>query len=163
MIPLFPEIKQELKAAWDPEQVYIINKYRDPSQNMRTQLLRIIDRAGLKPWPKLFHNLRATRQTELAQTFPAHVVSDWLGNSVTVANEHYLRTMDIDFERAIAPAEKASQKASHSGAGTCLAGGNMSNAKNASPAKGKAFLEVTLPCTSVQDNSMTLGRFEPPF
>ncbi len=31
-------------------------------------------RAGLKPWAKLFHNLRASRQTELENDFPSHVV-----------------------------------------------------------------------------------------
>jgi hypothetical protein len=31
---------------------------------------RIIKRAGLKPWPKLFQNLRSTRETELAEDFP---------------------------------------------------------------------------------------------
>ena len=30
---------------------------------MRTGLLRIIDRAGVEPWPKLFHNLRASRES----------------------------------------------------------------------------------------------------
>jgi len=29
-------------------------RYRDANQNLRTQLNRIIKRAGLKPWPKLF-------------------------------------------------------------------------------------------------------------
>jgi hypothetical protein len=45
----------------------------------------IIKRAGLKPWPKLWHNLRITRQTELAATFPIHVVCEWLGNSTLIA------------------------------------------------------------------------------
>ena len=33
------------------------------------QLLRIIGRAGLQPWPKLFHNLRASRETELSEDY----------------------------------------------------------------------------------------------
>jgi hypothetical protein len=57
----------------------------------------------LKPWPKLFQNLRATRQTELCQKFPEHVVCDWIGNSPSVAREHYLRTTDEHFEQAIRP------------------------------------------------------------
>ena len=35
---------------------------------------RIIRRAGLTPWPKPFQNLRSTRETELAETYPLHVV-----------------------------------------------------------------------------------------
>ena len=63
------------------ETEFVITRYRDSNANLRTQLQRIIKRAGLKPWPKLFHNLRATRQTELSEEFPAHVVCSWLGNT----------------------------------------------------------------------------------
>jgi hypothetical protein len=49
---------------------------------------------------KLFHNLRASRQTELAQYFAEHVVCQWIGNSQAVAREHYLRVTDQDFSRA---------------------------------------------------------------
>jgi len=37
---------------------------RDGNANLRTQLNRIIRRAGVDPWPKLFHNLRASRAAE---------------------------------------------------------------------------------------------------
>ena len=50
--------------------------------------------------PKLWQNLRATRQTELAETFPIHVVCDWIGNSRAVAQEHYLQVTDEHFEAA---------------------------------------------------------------
>ena len=68
--------------------------------NLRTQLLRILKRAGIAPWPKLFHNLRATRQTELTHEHPQHVVCRWLGNSQLIAQRHYLQVTDEDFERA---------------------------------------------------------------
>ncbi|HUT09601.1 MAG TPA: hypothetical protein VMY42_03825 [Thermoguttaceae bacterium] len=42
---------------------------------------RLIRRAGLTPWPRLLHNLRASRETELAAEFPLHVVIRWLGNA----------------------------------------------------------------------------------
>ena len=44
--------------------------------------------------------MRATRQTELENEFPTHVVCDWLGNSPRVAHKHYLKTMEAHFERA---------------------------------------------------------------
>ena len=81
---------------------------------MRTQLLKIIARAGLKPWPKLWQNLRSTRQTELADSFPAHVASAWIGNSVPVAVKHYLQVTDDHFALAAEPeqvVQKAVQKA----------------------------------------------------
>ena len=43
--------------------------------NLRTRFAKIIKRAGCDPWPRLWHNLRATRQTELTEVFPAHFVS----------------------------------------------------------------------------------------
>ena len=67
---------------------------------------RIIRRAGLTPWPKLFQNLRSTRETELAEEFPTHVVCDWIGNSQAVAAKHYLQTTDEHVARA-------AQKAAH--------------------------------------------------
>jgi hypothetical protein len=42
--------------------------------------------------PRLFHNLRASRETELAQEYPLHVVTGWLGNTPKVALKHYLMT-----------------------------------------------------------------------
>jgi hypothetical protein len=90
----------------------IITRYRDRNSNLRTQLERIIRKADLKPWPKLFQNLRATRETELAEEFPIHVVCDWIGNTQAVATKHYLQTTDEHFARAT---EKAQQSASEGG------------------------------------------------
>ena len=80
---------------------YVITRYRNTNANLRTQLVKIIKRAGLKPWPRLFHNLRATRQTELTRDFPIHVVCEWLGNSKLIAQEHYLRVTDDDYVKAL--------------------------------------------------------------
>src|SRR5262249_43277100 len=63
------------------------------------------------PWPKLFHNLRATRQTELAETWPEHVVCAWIGNSRDVARKHYLQVTDDHFDRAAAGKDSAAQSA----------------------------------------------------
>ena len=83
IVPIFPELRPLLEAAFDesPEETaFVITRYRDPGVNLRTQFLKIISRAGLEPWPKLFANLRSTRQTELEEQFPSHVVCRWLGN-----------------------------------------------------------------------------------
>ena len=65
-----------------------------------TTFTKIIKRAGVKVWPKLFHNLRASRETELAATYPIHVVCEWIGNSAAIAAKHYLTVREEDFERA---------------------------------------------------------------
>ncbi len=83
-VPIFPELRPYLEEAFElaPEgAVYVVNRHRDSNVNLRTQLQRIIRRAALKPWPKLFQNLRATRETELAKVHPLHVVCSWIGNS----------------------------------------------------------------------------------
>jgi len=103
VIPIFPELRTHLEAAFDqaPEgTTYVIHRYRDSNSNLRTQLHRIIQRAGLRPWDKLFQNLRSTRETELAEEFPLHVVCKWLGNSQPVAAKHYLQVTDDHFQKA---------------------------------------------------------------
>jgi len=105
VIPIFPELLPHLEEACDqavPGEENIITRYRTYNTNLGTQLGRIIKRAGLKPWPRLFSNLRATRQTELAARFPLHVVCEWLGNSAPIADKHYLQVTDQDYASAIA-------------------------------------------------------------
>ena len=81
---------------------------------------KIIKRAGLVAWPRAWHNLRSSRQTELTETFPSHVVTAWLGNSERIAEKHYLQVLDSHFDRAsqdgssLKAAQKAAQSASES-------------------------------------------------
>lgn len=105
IIPLFPQLHDVLRDAFDAAEdgtVYVVNRYRDTGQNLRTTFGKIITRAGLTKWPKLFHNMRASRATELVAEFPQHVCSSWMGHSAEVASEHYLRVRDTDFDKAIA-------------------------------------------------------------
>lgn len=111
-IPIFPELRPYLEEAselaTDGAEYVIGGTYRQssltPSRwrncNLRTQFERLVKRAGLEPWPRLFHALRASRETELAQTFPLHVVTAWLGNTPRIAMKYYLQVTDADFEKA---------------------------------------------------------------
>jgi hypothetical protein len=51
--------------------------------------------------PQAIHktNLRFTRQTELTESFPAHVVCGWMGNSERVAQGHYLQVIEDHLQR----------------------------------------------------------------
>ena len=100
-IPLFGDLRPYLEEAFNPEDEFLITRYRDATQNMRTQFNRIVTKAGLKPWSQPFHAMRKTRQTELADRFPAHTVCGWLGNSEAVAREFYLKTTDEHHATAI--------------------------------------------------------------
>ena len=114
VMPIFPELRPYLEEVYElaPEGTeHVITRYRERNSNLRTQLYRIIRKAWLKPWPKPFQNLRATRETELAERFPIHVVCEWLGNSQAVATKHYLQTTDDHFAQAIAEETGALQKA----------------------------------------------------
>ena len=109
-VPIFPELRPYLDEAYhqtEEGEVYVITKYRSQNKNFRTRFNRIIRRAGLEPWTKTFHNLRASRETELAQRFPIHVVCAWIGNSALIAQKHYLQITEADFEKASAPDDAA--------------------------------------------------------
>jgi len=125
-IPIFPELAAVLSDAFAaaPEGVeYVVsdNGYRRAADtpsgwrncNLRTQFGRIIKQAGLEPWPRLFHAMRASRETELAQKYPVHVVTSWLGNTPRIAMKHYLMVTDADFQRATqeSGAESGAQRA----------------------------------------------------
>jgi integrase len=113
VIPLFAELEPYLQAAldalledFDPKanrlsEQHVIRRYRTTNANLRTQVMRIIKRAGLVPWSKLFMNMRSSRATELAAEHPGHVAANWLGHSTMVAQKHYWQTTDADFDRAL--------------------------------------------------------------
>ena len=76
-------------AEWVIEGVESFDKNRDkPTKpNMRTTMLKSRKKAGLYEWPDPMKNLRKTRQTELTNHYPQHVVCAWLGNSEKVAEQ----------------------------------------------------------------------------
>ncbi len=58
-------------------------------------------------------NLRKTRQIELTDIHPQHVVCAWLGNSEDVAKKHYLKVTDghMSAGSLLTPSQKAGPKA----------------------------------------------------
>jgi hypothetical protein len=103
IVPIFPELEPYLLECFEnakPGVLNVITRYRMANVNLRTQFERIIKRAGLKPWEKLFQNLRSTRETELAETFPLQVVCSWIGNSQPVAMKHYLQVTEEHYQKA---------------------------------------------------------------
>ena len=112
-VPLFPEIMEPLRHAFDIAKEgdqFIFPRTITGGSNLRKGLNSIIKKAGLSPWPKLFQNLRASRETELCQKHPLHVVAAWIGNTPTVAIGHYLQTIDSDWEKATSTIEKSDTK-----------------------------------------------------
>jgi integrase len=107
--PIFPELRPFLQELSDqanpgidcPLSSPVITRWQSGSQNLRTAFLKLLKRAGVAPWPKLYHNMRASRQTELLAEFPAADVCDWLGNSQAVAMKHYAMATADSFLRAV--------------------------------------------------------------
>ncbi len=113
VIPLWPELRPLMetvvkKAATD--QVRLL-PFILPGYNPHTQFVRLIERAGLNPWPKVWQNLRSTRETELLKDFPIHVVCGWIGNTERIARRHYLQTTDADFDKAVGGLQRAAKSA----------------------------------------------------
>ncbi|MFO0936317.1 MAG: tyrosine-type recombinase/integrase [Gemmataceae bacterium] len=138
-IPLFPELRTFLMEAGDkrdPDQTHVIGgdhlaKANRPtgwkSCNLRTAFSRLIKRAGLKQWPRIFQNMRSSRETELLEQFAPHVVAKWMGHDVKVSMKHYAQTTDEHFERATRGTPSGSNTGSpmvqnaaqHAAAGSC--------------------------------------------
>jgi integrase len=111
-IPLFAELRTFLEDARElaEGQTHVVGgnhlaKANGPTGwkncNLRTSFEKLVKRAGLEPWPRLFHNLRSSRETELLEEFPIHVVAKWMGHDAKVCIKHYAQTTDEHFERAV--------------------------------------------------------------
>jgi integrase len=115
VVPILPEVRPHLEDVFAiaPEGAeYVLQRLIErysraktdaPRANFRTMFGRILCRAGVEPWPKLFHNLRASAATDFAQRFPAHVCSAWLGHTPAIAEAHYLMTTEEHFRAALEP------------------------------------------------------------
>lgn len=166
-IPLFPELRQPLMESWEaaPEGAeYVVDEsFRKAAVsdsgwlniNLRTQFERIVRRAGLEPWPRPFHNMRASRETELVEEFPIQVVTAWLGNSPKVALRHYLMTTEAHFAAAVAKTAHETAQNTPAEAGT------------ASPVRSEAHQKprpkpgCSIACDPVQRRRMAEVGLEP--
>jgi len=103
IVPIFSELKpylDEVYHAASDGAVNVISRRRASAQRWGVTLERALERAGITRWEKIFHNLRASRQTELSALYPIATVCRWFGNTVEVADLHYLSALERDFERA---------------------------------------------------------------
>jgi integrase len=97
------DIRPYLDAVYfDPATVDgpIVTRFTPSNSNLDKPCKEILHRAGLKPWPKLFQNMRASCETEwLDSGMPAHVVANWIGHSVKVQNDSYAQVDEHHFEQ----------------------------------------------------------------
>ena len=157
VVPIAPELRPILQRLFDdaePGAVEVVPRLRDPSMNLRTTFGKIIARAGVKPWPRLFHNMRASCATDWVERFPAHVVAGWLGHSPLIAARHYLQTRDAHFDLAAGIGEATTNPATHTtpSANTRHQRGEAANCGNAKTReKNSDLVGVGAACDSVTD------------
>ncbi len=75
---------------------YSVHACRSSDVNLPTQMLKLIAKAGLESWPRLWHTLRASKATELSGEFPSHVCKAWMGHTDEVADKnHRMMTAEL--------------------------------------------------------------------
>ncbi len=116
---------------------------------------RIVRKASVEPWARLWQTLRQSCEKEWAMTFPQYAVSKWIGHSITVSGRHYANDVpDELFAKACAGkgesgAQRHAQQKAHEDAGN-------------EPKTNRATEEVGSPSSSVfkdfRESSASLGR-----
>ena len=106
MVPVSEELQPilfELFEMATEGDVWVFPKLVGSSGNLRTTFHKIIERAGQKPWPRLFQNLRGSCETDWVDDYPSHQVASWLGHSPLIAVKHYLKHKDLNVQAATGP------------------------------------------------------------
>ena len=135
---------------------------RDSDDKSRRLLLkRITHKAGLKPWPRLFQNLRSARETELTESFPLHVVTAWIGNSQLVARKHHLQVTDEHFANAAQNPTHEAYKAQKTAQQPTVLCRGMSHEPPLPDPENEDTLVTANCCKSLQDKHLGDEGIEP--
>ena len=126
IVPIFGRLRPHLERAFEAAaegSVYVVAESLRQSSlgpsgwrntNLRKPFLAVIKRAGMKPWQRLFHNLRSSRETELMAEHAPNDVCNWIGNSLAIAQRHYLQVTRAAIAKAVAePGQTAQNPAQH--------------------------------------------------
>jgi integrase len=144
VIPLFPEVAKELRA-WMLEcpETHDDSVFPDitAESNLRTQTEKLIRRAGVEQWPKLYNNLRSSAATDLVRKHPIHIATKICGHCAEVATEHYWQVdPDVDFKAVLDnhPSTTVSTAIDHHSRQS-----QITNKNTANPIKGRLSKENT--------------------
>ena len=130
LVPIVGRLERVLGECFDsaPEgSTLIVPQFQNMRANLRTHSRRIIERAGLKVWPKPFQNMRSSRETDWLSRHPVASVARWMGHSPVVSMRHYAQALPEHFHAAVAE-----------GRGTADSGGAESGAVGAQKAAQQA-------------------------
>lgn len=125
-VPVFPELESLLTECYheaqEGEDLVLPFLVGRSDASLRKPLMKAIKLAGIEPWKRLWHNMRKTRQNELANStgITQKDVCGVMGNSLAVASRHYVEHTEADAKR-IASATRVQKRAQnpveHTGTG----------------------------------------------
>lgn len=175
VIPLFTLLRPHLEAAFEHAEggaeFVFPAEYRDRASgpsgwrnaNLRTQFERIVRRAGVDPWTRLWHSLRASCESDLAQSFPLATVTKWLGNTPSVALRHYVDPTETAFEKAAEWVPESGAKSGAQAAQNAAQQGHAGSGTESQTCDGNEGGEAlsASPCGSLRDTAhLTSGGEE---
>ena len=123
LVPVVPALRRVLEDCFEAApvgSVLIVPRLRSSRSNLRTHAVRIIEKAGVQPWPKIFQNMRSSCETAWLEQYPVASVAGWLGHSREVCMKHYAQVLPEHFESAV---NGDREKAAHFAAQQVAAGG----------------------------------------
>ena len=92
VVPIFVALRPHMERAFReraPGAVYVVPRARNGS-NMATHAKRLVVKAGIEPWPKLFTNMRGSCSDDLERAgFPEKAINAWIGNTAHLRRRHY--------------------------------------------------------------------------
>ena len=99
-----------------PPAIYVLPSVRG-GRNLGTQAKRGVEKAGVKPWPKLFVKMRGSCLDDLERAGIAEkAINAWIGNTTRMRRRHYHAVRPEDWAavtanpaRMPAPSEAASR------------------------------------------------------
>jgi len=163
VVPIAPEMRPILLDLFHRAEVgveAVVPRLRDPKMNLRTTFGKIIAKAGIALWPRLFQNLRAPYETDWAERFPAHVCDKWLGHSPLIASRHYLQTRDAHFDLA-AGVGGAGEAATNPATEAHRSASTASQPKTQNPQNPRDLVGVSAACDSVENEKVGATGLEP--
>ncbi len=103
-VPMFPQLLPYLRECVelaDDGAVLVVPRASRIGVNINPQMRRIVDRAKVTPWPKMFVNLRSSCESDLLKLHPFHAVCAWMGHGPEISMRHYAQVTEDDFKKAV--------------------------------------------------------------
>lgn len=113
VVPITPEVmpllEQQFEAVPEGTELVLPSVAKGERTLYPHRIARVVEQLELERWPRLMHSMRASRQTDWNEVFPAHITAAWMGNSPVIGDRHYNRMLDAHFEAATDPLQKPLQ------------------------------------------------------